>query len=429
MNESEALRDTTFDDASLVGVDRDLRDIADATAPRAAFLEIYLPHLRQAATEAFPPVAASQTHTRPRRIALHRWQAVVGIATAAALILAVGFGAFLWVVRPQSVSAEAVIKKAAALSNADLSAAGIQSFHIKYESTDAFSFPDGGHGVSTSTDESWGALPNRWRQDQTVQIVQSDSPSVPLSAGRTYGWIAHSASDGTTLWSSRTETGSRPQPPTTRHIAPASQRQSEPQGSGYMEPTGTAVYVGALPDGVEVTLPTTAFASPNPTDGQPLPPGSVAQLLDQASRCYHPQLEGETTVAGRAAYVINLGPSSCSFGYEIKPSGTVVPGPTQSPEKQGRNSIWIDKETFFLLKSERYAPDGTLLMRREATEVQYNDTLPDALFAYQPTPDATVTDFRPGDYQSQPGVPLPLSVTYKDGQRRPTVAAPTPQRP
>ncbi len=47
--------------------------------------------------------------------------------------------------------------------------------------------------------------------------------------------------------------------------------------------------------------------------------------------------------------------------------------------------MWIDKETFFVLKRERRSPvDGHLVSLEEVTNIEYNPTLPDALFESPP---------------------------------------------
>lgn len=388
MNEREALRDATFDDASLAGVDRDLRDIADATAPRRAFLETYLPHLRQAATEALPSVAANPMPARPRRIALHRWQVAVGIATAAALILAVGFGAFSWVVRPQPVSAAAVLQKAIGVAS-DPAAAGIWSYHFKREGINyvpsTLSINKGTVTPSAATitfietDERWGVFPNRWRTDYRTQRGQNLAGAV----------ASGSASDGTTEWS------------------------YSPFGSE------TEIQIGALPPGAKTPL---FLPIQLPTGAQP---GQDATYTAPTG-CYHPKLAGEATVAGRAAYVIDLGPYLCPSSFTIGGDGTPVPGPITPPEQQGRHTMWIDKETFFYLKSENYNADGTLMSRQEVTEIAYNITIPDSVFAYSPPPDvhsARVTDLRPQLYQ------IPESAKYPGGGLPPGLVDPSPQKP
>jgi len=381
MNEQEALRDATFDDISLAGVDRDLRDIADATAPRPAFLETYLLHLRQAAIEALPSVTANPVRGRTRRIALHRWQAVVGIATAAALILAVGFGAFSWVVRPQPVSAAAVLQKAIAIAS-DPAAAGIRSYHYKREgisyAPSTISINKGTVTSSAATitlilmDEHWGVFPNRWRTDYRTSAVASGS-----------------VSDGMTEWS------------------------YSPFG------VGTEVQIGALPPGAKTPL---FLPIQLPTGAQP---GQDA-TYNAPTGCYRPKLAGEATVAGRAAYVIDLGPYLCPSSFTIYKDGTRVPGPITPPEQQGRHTMWIDKETFFYLKSENYNPDGTLMSRQEVTEIAYNITIPDSVFAYSPPPDVhstRVTDLRPQPYQ------IPESAKFPGGGLPPGLVDPSPQKP
>lgn len=373
--------DGIFRDDSLAGIDRDLRAIADATTPRKAFLETYVPQLRQAAEASLPSTAASRVRTRPRRIAFHRWQAVVGIATAAALILAISLSAFWWMGRPASVSAEAVLQKATAVAS-DPAAAGIRSYHYKREAISyvpsTLSINKGTVTPSAATitlvvaDEHWGVFPNRWRTDYRASADASGS-----------------ASDGTTEWS------------------------YSPFGSE------TEVQIGALPPGATTPL---FLPIQLPTGAQP-----GQDVTYNAPRgCYHPKLAGEATVAGRAAYVIDLGPYLCPSSFTIYTNGTRVPGPITPPEQQGRHTMWIDKETFFFLKSENYNPNGTLMSRQEVTEIAYNITIPESVFAYSPPPGVhitRVTDLRPRPYQ------IPESAKFPGGGLPPGLVDPSPPKP
>ncbi len=431
---------TPRDDANVAEIEACLSRLAETTTPRASFLDAHHAAVQQAAgisaARRVPVAACIETAGNahlPTVRALPRarggqprrtpsWVRSLSVAAVVVLVVSIA-GSLGWVERPRPVSAQGVLTQAIIRSGADLTSAGIRSYHITSTWTVQIAEPGGKALPTTVTEEQWGVVADRWRVDQTVETTDNLY---------TYGSVASIASDGTTLWSSRTETGQ--QPPlspvaTTRHIAPAAQRQAEPPGPGYSEPVGTTVSVGALPDGVTTRLPTVSFAPALPLGTETAPPQSVGDVLDQARRCYQPHLQGETTVAGREAYLVNLGASSCPSSYELKPSGTVVPGTPRPPTEQGRYMMWIDKETFIVLKSERDNADGTPQARYEVTAVTYNQRYPDDLFTYQPPVGAQITDVRPQAYQPQSGIPMPESILYKNGQRRPTIPLPSVPSP
>lgn len=72
-------------------------------------------------------------------------------------------------------------------------------------------------------------------------------------------------------------------------------------------------------------------------------------------------------------YVVDLGP-------------TLRPSAASAPEANGRELIWVDKNTFFVLKhgTVQHAGRPTAAARDEVTEVQYNPTLDAALFTFIP---------------------------------------------
>lgn len=109
----------------------------------------------------------------------------------------------------------------------------------------------------------------------------------------------------------------------------------------------------------------------------------LGSLLKNARQCYEPRLIGEENVAGRAAYIVDLGPSKC-------PSAS-------APAMNGRRVVWVDKETFFELKSEQYATgsDEELIATSEVTSVVYNGGIDSSLFSFTPAADAVVRDYRP----------------------------------
>ncbi|MGE5676206.1 MAG: hypothetical protein ACM3XM_20385, partial [Mycobacterium leprae] len=92
--------------------------------------------------------------------------------------------------------------------------------------------------------------------------------------------------------------------------------------------------------------------------GRKLESATLDGLLRLESACYSPSLKGTESVAGRPAYVLDLGPTRC-------PSNA-------APEMNGRLVMWVDKESFFLLKWESYSPtdDNQVVGSLETTAIQ-----------------------------------------------------------
>jgi len=310
------------------------------------------------------------------------------IAAVVVVLLVVGLAWGAW---PRPASAQAVLQRA--VTTVDPATVGVRRFALRWESVDHEPLANGTPQTVTTTVTQWGEVPNRWRTEQQVQVA----------GGTNNGWREGVVSDGTTLWSYRTQS----QPPS-------------PPGSGPIE--RTAVYVGALPAGIAVPMPRIPLGLPWQIA---LGATSSEAVRTQLARCYHPQLQGKATVAGRQTWVLDLGPTACSPGVTLDPSGTMTPLAPLPPAAQGRTLLWIDTETFFLLGSAHDNPDGTLAWRNVVTAVTYNEPLPADPFTYMPSPDATLTDFRPGEYRPQPGVVLPYDVIFHDGHLRATFA-PTP---
>lgn len=119
----------------------------------------------------------------------------------------------------------------------------------------------------------------------------------------------------------------------------------------------------------------------------------LTDVLNQVDDLYtSPNLKGEETIAGRPAYVIDLGlPNRFSN--------------SASELNNGRRVIWVDKETFFLLKAVQYSPtDGSMVGVMEVTYIQYNIPIALGVFSFISPQGAQVHDLRSGNYP-----PLPKS--------------------
>jgi len=363
-------------DANMADLDAALQSLAANIRPRDTFLhsldaqiqhESFAPSVRIVTARANHAVRLFPLLDRWRMgfsLYRHRRQALIGIMTAIALALVFLVGAFWWTSHPTSVSAQQILQKANAVSQGDLSLAGLQSFHFKRQGFSNVTLTDGQRDMMNLTEERWGVLPDRWRTDLIAHSKFGDFPS-------------GSGSDGTMRWSYEMRQGK------------------------------LDVRIGGLPPGTTIPMLRPVIV---PSDAQS---GSGVQ---DTSPCFHPKLLSEATVISRPAYVIDLGPFLCSAGFRVDRDGTVTPLPPTPPEQQGKNVIWIDKQTFFYLKQESYNRDGTVKMRDEVTEITYNLAIPGNVFRYAPPAGAGITDLRPNPYTPpQPLFNVPSDIVLPGG--------------
>lgn len=114
-----------------------------------------------------------------------------------------------------------------------------------------------------------------------------------------------------------------------------------------------------------------------------LPTASTLEMYQQESkRCFDPKVVGEEQIAGRAAYVIDLGNNKC-------------PSASMGGLDAGPHKVWLDKETLFVLKEQVYTPNGTyLLSQSEITLFRFNLDIPADVFHFTPPPGTVINDFR-----------------------------------
>lgn len=307
--------------------------------------------LRQSAwatiNERMVPITSQRAHIphRYRRPVVHCVAAVIVVALVAAT------AGVVWRARPQSVSAQAILEKASAPVSGSLSATGIRTYHFKVSSAVQVTLANGQQDVITSTAESWGALPDRWRAETTTHTT--------LGGASTFA----NGSDGTIEWS------------------------YEDQGQRR------EAHIGMLSPGEMTPIP-----QPIRLSGVTMTPGAAVDV----GQCYRQaKMADDATIAGRQAYAIVLGPNSCSQGAIIDRSGTAIPSTIVPPSLQGRAMVWIDKRTLFFLKQEIDNIDGTVKELSEVTQLDENPQVVDSLFAFVPPAGATIVDQRPGPYRSQ----------------------------
>lgn len=317
-------------------------------------------------------------HLRP----LRRWQPVVGLATAAALVLAILGAAFVWNGSPQSVSAQAILDRAQETAAQDAAPSGITNYHL----TATRQVP--AKLNVTVSDEIWYAGNDRQRQDE--QITDASGAVVETSGTIT---------NGTETWIYRIENGQ----------------------TRVVHTTGT-----------QWTAPSTI--DPAQSSTVPAQGGSVADAIAQYNQqdkgCQAATQQGQATIAGRAAYVIVLTPkeeceaakqqaaathdatvqaakeqtaasnpaaqakiATAQAGQHANDQGAGKPVGQADGKAFGHMTVWVDTQTFLPLKTEAVATDGTVLDHYEVTSIAYNVAIPDSTFTYTPSANATVYTF------------------------------------
>ena len=273
----------------------------------------------------------------PSTTLAHRWS-LAGLAIAVVLVIAlVSF--YLWMGRPQPVSAQEIVQRAQASVRSPTDA-GVQSFVLTQTQravpTSRLKAESGlkGDEVILSETRRWYQAPNRWRNEFQQAIVTPDSKEVSHS---TFVLV----SDGTDVWQYHSD--------------------------------GNNVIVNRLEPDMNGKDQISLF-------GRDI--GDLNALFQQASTCFDPKVTGSAIMAGRAAYVIDLGPTKC-------PSASAA-------EMNGRQVIWVDKETFFVLKQELHSMDGDqIIMTNEVTQIQYNVPIDPVQFTFTPPAGSTIADNRP----------------------------------
>ena len=308
-------------------------------------------------------------HLRP----LRRWQTVVGLATAAALVLALVGAAFTWFGPSQPVSAQAILDQAQQTAAQDAAPSGVTSYHLTATQTSPVKLARGG----TITRETWYAGSDRQRTD--TQVTGKDGSGTVVSSSGTIN-------NGAEMWIYSTDENGQ---------------------TRVVHTTGTQLS--------------------GPSDTDPSQGGSVADLIAQYNQsdkeCQTATQQGQSTVAGRAVYVIVLTPKQNGCGgkspdatsqakeataiamngtgaanqsaMQTKVASNAGQGTSKGSEPVsgkgfGQMTVWVDTQTFLPLKGETKATDGTVLDQYEVTSITYNVQIPDSTFAYTPPANATV---------------------------------------
>ncbi len=304
-----------------------LVDAARSIEPDSDFVNALEAKLQRAGV-----IAPSRVNQSPRRWTARRWSfAGLAIVIVAALLLALGAAT-----RPASVSAQEIVRRAA---TASLTSNGITSFVTTETMTsyqvDARAKAEAGltGNVLLRIDtQRWFQSPDKWRMEAVATWVGANGKDLPQPLGK-----RTSVSDGASVWD-----------------------------------------YDALQKSVDINAYEPNMA-PTPLFGQDA--NDLKTIFEQESTCYEPKVQGTETVAGRAAYTIDLGPDKCPSASV----GSVI----------GRQVIWVDQDTFFVLKRAQYANDGSLDALDQLTDVRYNATIDPGRFSFNLPSDAQVHDFRP----------------------------------
>ncbi len=122
-----------------------------------------------------------------------------------------------------------------------------------------------------------------------------------------------------------------------------------------------------------------------PTDGNRIRDEDIVtrtlNLLRPNNCSGPPVLHGSDTVAGRAAYIIQLGTGMCPGSVGSYRVGGPIYG----------HIIWLDKQTYLLLKDEEVSSDDLKpISTWEVTDIRVNLPLDHALFTFTPPADVKV---------------------------------------
>jgi outer membrane lipoprotein-sorting protein len=285
-------------------------------------------------------------------------------AVAVATLVLVLVGAYLLAVQPPTVSAQEVVLRAQAAAVSP-QAGGVKTFILSSRDQN---WDATGRTLETRAEgQRWYAGPDRWRVESHQDAVSADGKVTRLAE-------SVEVSDGANLW----QYDALVHRVTVQRASPALGGQ---QGS-----------VSGFGQGV--------------TD--------LGGLLAEASRCFTPRLTGSAVVAGRQTYVVDLGATTC-------PAAAL-------PEFNGRQVIWVDKATSFILKWNLYAESGgKLIAESVVTNVQYNVPIAPERLAFTVPAGASVRDLRPAALATAvvQKTPVAQTATATPGQPAPGAVQPT----
>jgi outer membrane lipoprotein-sorting protein len=163
----------------------------------------------------------------------------------------------------------------------------------------------------------------------------------------------------------------------------------------------------------------------NKPGGDPTRPNSLTDVLARYTSeksCLNARQDGEAIIAGRPAYqiVATPKPEGCGTSPKGGPDDEKARADDQKRSMIGELRVWVDKQSFLLLKSETRNSSGGLIERGEVTTIEYNVSIPDSTFTYTPPPGVQVREFT-----GAPADVVKRALVEGDGKE----GAPPPKRP
>jgi outer membrane lipoprotein-sorting protein len=164
---------------------------------------------------------------------------------------------------------------------------------------------------------------------------------------------------------------------------------------------GPQTWIATTKSGQTHVVHTTGTTWTKPAD-DPSPESNLTDMLVKYSQnkpCLSAQLQGEATTAGRASYLISVTPrpGACAASIPVGDYGAGrIRQVTSGGQYVGQMQVWLDQQTFLLLKTEMRDAAGTLLDRMEVTRIDYGVPMADATFTYTPPADAHISTFTGG---------------------------------
>ena len=341
-------------DDGLAAAVRQLHVADGAPVPDPAFAErLWQELLRSAAPAAGVAgapaqrtgIGAARASGLPHRRRLGALLAVAAVLLAALLVAVVGV--YPWAPPPVTVSANAreIVRRSVIATSMR---GAIQSFAltervIRRPGNSGLPLFDGYRGTVETLVARWYEAPSRWR----IERRYGAEPRGTLA--REYDAPGVRVGDGKVFWD-YLESGRTVQ----------IQNFAGQSGTADLFPLGEG------------------DAAPPP--GQT--PRGLGDVVREATGCYTPTVQADDRVAGRDTFVVDLERSGCysASAHEI----------------DGRLTLWVDKQTFFVLKSVLYdvADRARPYITTEVTRVRYNIPIDRTLFTFTPPLGATILDGR-----------------------------------
>ncbi len=286
--------------------------------------------------------AATPRLPAPRRASTPPLPALIGVVAGLALAL---LGTVWRLTQPPAASAAVILQRAGAAARA-VDARGVRTYVLAQRTLvlhpglldEGVNSPYRRGEAYRTESTRWFEAPDHVRDELEEAVLEPDGTVARRSRLVT-------VRDGTAEWLYRPED--------------STVVVNEPEPA-YMAVNGRSPYLPAMSD--------------------------VGDLLRPGHACAPATLRGRGTVAGRATYIIEFGPSDLARCPPVDPAWRLI----------GRRVLWIDEATFFTLKEERYDRyDGQLRSTAEATRIEYNVPIDPQRFVLTPPPGTAVRDLRP----------------------------------